>query len=124
MTLRGLLLVAVAAILTAVANLLLRGGVLGHGGLSLAPGKIGADLLALLTQPMFVSGVFFYGLAALVWFSVLAIENLSTSYPVLVGLTFVLVGSGAAFFFSESFSIQKLVGMAIILFGIAVVARS
>ncbi|MDS4068169.1 MAG: hypothetical protein RKO24_00940 [Candidatus Competibacter sp.] len=118
------MLVALSAVLTALANLLLRGGVLGHGGLSLAPDKVGSDLLGLLTQPLFVAGVFFYGLAAVVWFSVLAIENLSTSYPVLVGLAFVLVGSGAIFFFSESLSIQKLCGMAIILGGIAVVARA
>lgn len=124
MSSQGLLLIGIAAVLTAVANLLLRGGVLAHGGLSLAPGRVLSDLLGLAMQPMFVSGFIFYGMAALVWFSVLAVEDLSASYPVLVGLTFVLVAAGAVFFFSESFSWQKLLGMLIILGGIVVVARA
>lgn len=124
MTTQGLLLIALSAVLTAVANLLLRGGVLGHGGFSLAPDKVLSGLLGLLTQPMLLAGVVFYGLAAVVWFSVLAVENLSSSYPALVGLTFVLVATGAVLFFGESLSLQKLLGMAIILSGIVLVARA
>ena len=124
MTSRGLLLVGVSAVLTAVANLLLRGGVLGYGTFSLAPGKIVGGLLGLLSQPLFVAGVIFYGLAAVVWFAALSIEDLSTGYPVLVGLTFTLVAVGALVFFDESFSLQKVLGMLVILGGIVAVARA
>lgn len=124
MTFRGLLLVGIAALLTALANLLLRGGVLRFGEFSLSPDRITAGLVGLASQPVFMAGVVFYGLAAIVWFSAISVEDLSTSYPVLVGLTFVLVASGAVFFFQEAFSIQKLFGMMLILGGIFVVARA
>ena len=123
MSVRGLLLVATSALLTALANLLLRGGLLQLGQFSLSADKLRPQLLALGSQPMFVGGVVLYGLAALVWFSVVSIERLSISYPVLVGLTFILVTSGAMVFFSEPLSWQKLSGIAIILTGIVVVAR-
>ncbi|MDA9981314.1 hypothetical protein N9H39_00945 [Gammaproteobacteria bacterium] len=68
-------------------------------------------------------GVICYGLAALVWFGVLSTESLSTSYPVLVGLTFIMVAIGGVFFFQESFGLQKFIAMAMILGGIVVAAR-
>ena len=124
MTIRGLFLVGAAALLTAVANLLLRGGVLQFGEFSLSLDRMKGQLIALGTQPMFVSGVVFYGLAALVWFSVVSIEELSISYPILVGLTFMLVALGATTFFNETLSWQKFIGMAMILSGIIVIARA
>lgn len=124
MTLQGLMLVALSALLTTLANLLLRAGILKHGGFSLAADKVAMGLMGLLTQPQFVAGLFFYGLAAVIWFSVLANQDLSVSYPMLVGLTFVLVAVGAGVFFGESFSWQKILGIMIILFGIVMVARA
>ena len=123
MTFRGLSLIVVAATLTATANLLLRGGVLRFGEFSLVLGRLKDGLVGLMAQPLFVFGVIFYGLAALVWFSVLSIENLSTSYPALVGLTFIMVAVGAVFVFQESFGWQNLIGMGMILGGIVVIAR-
>ncbi len=55
--------------------------------------------------------------------SLLSIENLSTSYPALVGLTFIMVAVGAVFVFQESFGWQNLIGMGMILGGIVVIAR-
>lgn len=124
MSSRGLLLLVLSALLTAAANLLLRGGILQHGEFSLALDRVKDQLLSLGTQPSFLAGVFLYGLAALVWFSVLSIENLSTSYPMLVGLTFVLVAIGAAYFFNEAFPGQKIFGMLLILAGIVSIARA
>ncbi len=124
MTIRGLVLVAASAVLTAVANLTLRGGVSRYGKFSLAPGSIVDGLAGLVAQPLFVCGVITYGLAAVVWFSVLSVENLTTSYPVLIGATFILVATGAVFVFQESFSWQKLTGMTMILAGIVVMARA
>ena len=124
MSLNGLLLTALAAGLTAVANLMLRAGVTNAGGFLPFRSGLPKQILALSTDPVFVAGVFFYGLAALVWFAVISIEDLSTSYPVLVGLTFILVGIGSVVFFSESMPLQKLIGIAVILTGILVVARA
>ena len=122
MTLRGFGLVAIAALLTALANLLLRGGVLRYGEFSLSPSRTLGQLGSLATQPMFVLGVVLYGLAAIVWFGVLSVQDLSTSYPVLVGLTFVLVASGSTVLFQETLSWPKILGMVLILGGIFLIA--
>jgi multidrug transporter EmrE-like cation transporter len=122
MTIRGMTLVAASAILTATANLTLRSGVLRYGKFSL--NDLSEGLVGLAKQPLFVFGVVCYALAAIVWFGAISVENLSTSYPVLVGATFVLVATGAALVFQETISWQKLIGMTMILSGIVLVARA
>jgi small multidrug resistance pump len=120
MRLEALSLVVVAADMTAVANLLFRWAVL-KGGTS--PDSSLIDQLArLCLEPRFVLGVLLYGAAAIVWIAALSLENLSTGYPVLVGLTFVIVGFGAMQLFQETISLQKALGMAVIIAGIALVA--
>ncbi len=117
-------LIAFTAITTAVANLLLREGVLRAGGLTLSLDRFWSDALALGAQPLFVIGFILYGLAAVLWFSVLPRVDLSISYPVLVGLTFVLVVSGSMVVFNENLPWAKVLGMALILAGVALVARA
>ena len=120
MSLRGVLLILISAAMTAAANLLLRAGVRAAGGFAFSM----RTLHALASQWMFVSGILLYGLAAVLWFAVVATEDLSTSYPVLVGTVFVLVTAGAAFFFQERISAQKVAGLLVILAGILLVGRS
>ncbi len=75
-------------------------------------------------EPIFVLGVFLYGAAAVVWFHVISFEELSMSYPILVGMTFILVGLGSITLFEEQMSWLKLVGMVTILGGIFMAARA
>ena len=116
----GLLLILLSAALTAAANLLLRRGVLSSDMITAPSARAWLDLLR---EPAFLLGGALYGLAAVVWFRVLAIEQITTSYPILIGLTFVLVSSGAVLVFRESISATKLVGMCVILAGVALVSR-
>ena len=118
MTQAAWLLTLLAAACTAVANLSLRAGVLRAGGFSLSTGK------AVVVQPLFLFGVFCYGLAALIWFRVLSISQVTASYPVLVSLTFLLVSLGAYWFFQEQLTFSKIAGMSVIIAGIVIVARS
>jgi multidrug transporter EmrE-like cation transporter len=120
MTGAGLFLVILSSLLTVSANLMMRGGVLRAGGFLLSA----KSALSLCQQPLFVTGFILYGIAALIWFRVLSVANLSTSYPLLVSLTFVLVTLGAVFFFREPVSTQKIVGIAVIVAGIVLVASS
>jgi len=122
MTVDGLRLIVISALMTGAANLLLRAGLLKFGDFSLAAHQVVGSLLQLLFQPLFMLGVLFYGLAAIVWFSALSKLDLSIGYPILVGLTFVLVASGSSVFFAEPIGLQKLLGMLIILGGITVIA--
>mgnify|MGYP005840812295 CR=1 FL=1 len=124
MTVQGVFYVVLAAILTFTSNLLLRAGVLRAGGITLTISTILSDLVHLLRQPLAVIGVICYGLAALVWFRVISTENLNSSYPVLVGLTFTLVTAGATLLFHEPLNWQKCLGLVLIFAGILVVAQS
>jgi drug/metabolite transporter (DMT)-like permease len=60
-----------------------------------------------------------YGIATLAWIWVLQGTSLSVAYP-LVALTFVLVPLGAWWWFGESLSPRYMVGMLLIVAGIAV----
>lgn len=120
----GLTLVALSAGATVAANLMMRKGVLGAGGFGVTSASIWRQSLNLLQQPLFSLGVILYGLAALIWFRVLSTEDLSSSYPLLISLTFVFVTLGAVVFFGERISAPKLCGLAVILAGVVIVARS
>ena len=121
---RVLAVVALSALTTAVANLLLRVGVQKAGGLSLSLDRFWSDALGLAAQPLFLIGFIFYGIAAVLWFSVLPRADLSITYPVLVSLTFVLVVSGSVAAFHESLPFGKVVGLVLILAGVALVSRT
>ena len=121
MTANGWLLVLLSAGLTVAANLLLRGGVDRAGGFGGNLAELLGALLRLAGQPLFDLGFILYGLAALVWFRIIATQPLSTAYPLLVSLTFMLVTLGAATLFQEPVTARKLVGLAIILVGIFVI---
>lgn len=120
----GMLLVGLSALLTVASNLMLREGVTRADGFGLSLGRLVSDLLRLARQPLFVVGLALYAAAALVWFRVISTENLNSSYPVLVGLTFVLVTSGATVFFREPVSWQKVLGVGVILVGVLLVSRA
>lgn len=119
MTTGGFLLVLLSALCMAVANLLMKNGITAAGGFM--PSL--AALLRLGQQPQFVLGFLLSGIAALMWFHILATQKLSTCYPLFVSLTYSLITLAAFYFLHERISLQKLVGLAAIVAGIAAVAR-
>ena len=115
----GLVLVVLSAFLTSTANLLFRAAMNDTSNLSFS-----LIIGRLLHSPPFYIGWALYGLAAGMWFWVLKTEPLSSSYPILMGLTFIIVSTGAVILFGEKMSFMKIAGMAAILFGMALVSRS
>jgi multidrug transporter EmrE-like cation transporter len=121
---QSVLLVGIAAVMTVAGNLMMREGVVRAGGFALAFSTLVHDLTHLARQPLFDIGVLIYGLASLVWFRIISTENLNSSYPLLVGLTFLFVTIGATLIFKEPLSLQKIAGIGVILLGIIMVATS
>jgi drug/metabolite transporter (DMT)-like permease len=119
LNLAPLSLVLLTAVLMAVANLLIKTGLADAESFALS----WSTALALLRQPAFVSGFLLTGVAALLWIRILATQKLSTSYPLFVSLTYTLITVGAVYFLHEKISIQKLVGLVVIVAGITAVAR-
>ena len=119
MTLAGFILLLLTAVLMAGANVLMKTGIEKAGGF--APTL--SALLALIAQPRFTLGFLLSGVAALLWFRILATQKLSTCYPLFVGLTFSLIALGSFFLLHEKLSTQKIAGLAVIVVGISIVAR-
>jgi len=115
----GFVLLLLTALLMAVANLLIKNGIVRAGGFS--PSLLA--LFQLFRQPALVVGVLLTGISALLWFRILAGQKLSTCYPLFVSLTYLFITLGAFYFLHEKVSIQKLVGLVVIIIGITVVAR-
>lgn len=120
MTKVGIVLTVIAAFMTTAANLCLRKGFAQSSGSNTGMQR----LLFLLGDITFVLGIVLYASAMLFWFKVVSMEPVSIAYPVLVGLTFVLLMIGAAVFVNEPISIHKITGTFLILVGITIVART
>ncbi len=102
---------------------MMRAGIDAAGGFTPATlQELVAALLRLFIHPVFVSGFLAFVLANVAWFRTIASEPLSIAYPLLVGLTFIFLTSGAAAFLNEPVSVRKVVGLAVILAGILLVS--
>jgi multidrug transporter EmrE-like cation transporter len=119
LNLTGFILLFLTALCMAGANLLMKNGIVQAGGID--PGM--SSLLRLVRQPAFVSGFLLSGVAALMWFRILATQKLSTCYPLFVSLTYCLITLAAFYILHEKISAQKLVGLVVIVLGITAVAR-
>ncbi len=124
MTKQALFLIVLTAATTAGANLLMREGILRAGGFQFGVDVFLENLLRLARQPLLDIGLFLYALASIIWFRVISTENLSTSYPMLVAMTFLFVTSGSVLWFKELLTLGKLLGMCLILIGILMVSSS
>jgi multidrug transporter EmrE-like cation transporter len=118
-TLAGFLLLLLTALCMAVANLLMKNGITTAGGFTASV----SALLGLARQPSFVFGFLLSGIAALMWFRILATQKLSTCYPLFVSLTYSLITLAAFYFLHERISMQKVAGLVAIVAGITAVAR-
>ena len=124
MTTQVFLLVIGSALLTACANLMMRRGLVLAGGLSVPGDGIPGLLPRQAGQLTFVLCLVTYVLAALVWFRVLSVAEVGTSYPVHVGLTPVMVTVGAALLFKDSVNLLRAVGIATVRVGVILMARA
>jgi multidrug transporter EmrE-like cation transporter len=117
-----LFLTFLCSTMTIGSNILLRMGVSKAGGVGVAGRGLVLDIVSLMGQPIFMTGVVLYGLNALAWFHLLSIAKLSTVYVMLVSLTFIGVTVLDSVVFGSSVSATKIAGIAIVITGIAVVA--
>lgn len=115
-----LILLSVASGVTG--QTLLKLGVEQPGGEAIEQGLVGL-VRTILTQPLVLGGLFFYGLGALAWISVLRQMDLSAAYPFLA-LNFVLIALVSRFFLGEEVPLMRWAGILVIVGGILLVARS
>jgi multidrug transporter EmrE-like cation transporter len=121
-TIGTLLLILFSVSLSALAQVSFKFGVNETSAASLKEGGALAFALALVT-PGVLGGLALYGLGTLIWLSVLRRIDVSQAYP-FIGLGIALTGIMGYFFFGEALSLQRVLGMLLIIGGIVVVAWS
>lgn len=110
-------------LLSVCAQFMLKAGMSG-----LSRGDAGAERSALATglhlatDKFILGGFMLYGLGAVIWLVVLAKWDVSKAYP-LVGAGFAITAV-FGFMLGEQVSVARVVGIALICAGVAVVARS
>jgi drug/metabolite transporter (DMT)-like permease len=82
-----------------------------------------ASLISLFYYYETWAGFFLYGLSAVCWLWVLSRTQLSYAYPILA-LSFPIVVGLSAFFFSETISPLRWVGVGAIVVGVSLIART
>jgi len=85
-------------------------------------GPVQSLALTLLT-PEVMAGLGFYGLGTLLWLSALDRVELSQAYP-FVSLGFALTTVCGWWLFNDQVSLQRVIGIAVVMAGIVLVARS
>ena len=113
----GLVLASVA--FGAVGQLTLKAAMNNLGQLQLT-----ADtLLRMATSPLLLVGIAIFGVSTLLWLLALTKADLSFAYPFL-SLTYIAVLIGGAVLFHERVTLDRVIGFAVIVTGVWIVARS
>lgn len=123
MTLATFTFIVSGVLLNALAQLLLKAGANAVGAIHLTAANWFSVGLKVATQLPIIGGLACYVLSVLLWIIALSRVDVSIAYPML-SLGYVASALGAWYFFGEVISLQRMVAMAIILFGVALIARS
>lgn len=117
-------LLILSVVCNVTANVLLKFGVTKAGGFALSPNTLVTDLIKTALNPYIMGGLVLYGFSFIIWLRVLSISDLSKSYPIFVTIVFILTTIGSVIFLKESVSTLRLMGIAILIAGVFLVARS
>ncbi|MFZ4535310.1 SMR family transporter [Propionivibrio sp.] len=117
----GLILFGV--LLNAFAQLLLKAGVRQFGHFEFSLENTWPVASALATNPPILGGLCCYVVSVVVWILALSRVDVSIAYPML-SIGYVVNAGLAWFLFGEAVGPQRLAGIAVIIVGVIIVARS
>jgi multidrug transporter EmrE-like cation transporter len=116
---RSLLLVFACSLIGAAAQVLMK---IGTKGLPPA-GSFVDTIIGIFTNPFLFTGYSLYGISAVLLILALRHAELSILYPVL-SLTYVWVAILSVVFFSEAMPPLRIMGIATVVIGVAILGRS
>jgi multidrug transporter EmrE-like cation transporter len=116
-------LIMLGVLLNAFAQLLLKAGTNAVGQFEFSAANIVPVGMKLAFEPHIMGGVACYVVSLVVWILGLSRVEVSIAYPML-SVGYVLNAVAAWYLFGESFTAQKLVGIAFIVVGVFLVAKS
>jgi multidrug transporter EmrE-like cation transporter len=123
MTTVSFALILTGVMLNAVAQLLLKAGTNAVGQFEFSTANLLPVGWRLATEPHIVGGLACYVISVGVWIMGLSRVPVSIAYPML-SLGYVVNALAAWWLFGESFSAQKVAGIATIIVGVWLVARA
>ncbi|ACA46166.1 transporter [Clostridium botulinum] len=91
--------------------------------LNFSPAHLLPSIVSILKNMPVMAGIISYGVSFLLWIKVLSKVELSYAYP-MVSLGYVLVMIFSYFFFKENITPIRILGVAFIMIGVILVARS
>lgn len=116
-------LILSSVFLNALAQIFIRQGMLKLGNISLNMEQIWHMALSVFTNIYLLSGMFSYGISIILWMIVLSKVNVSLAYPFL-SVGYIVTAILAYLIFKEPLTAQKILGIAIICLGVAVLTYS
>ena len=123
MTVLSFALVLCGVLLNAAAQLLLKAGTNAIGHFEFTAANAVPIGLKVAAQPFILGGLGCYVISVVVWILALSRVEVSVAYPML-SIGYVVNAVAAYFLFGEAVTVQRLVGIGIIVVGVYVVARS
>ena len=120
----GALAILVCVMIGAAGQIVLKLGVSNPALAALLDsGKYPEFLLRTLLSPLVLAGLFLYAMSTVIWLAVLARSELSFAYP-FISIGFVVTTLFGWLVLAESMSPGRLAGVALIIAGVLLVARS
>jgi multidrug transporter EmrE-like cation transporter len=116
-------LVLTGVLLNAAAQLLLKAGTNAIGHFEFTAANAVPIGLKVAAQPFILGGLGCYAVSVVIWVLALSRVEVSMAYPML-SIGYVVNAVAAYFLFGEAVTVQRLVGIGIIILGVYVVARS
>ncbi len=123
MSLVSFMLVLAGVLLNAVAQLLLKAGTNAVGTFAFTADNLFPVGLKVASNPFIVSGLGCYVISVVVWIMALSRVEVSLAYPML-SIGYVVNALAAWYLFGEALGAQRMVGIATIIVGVFLVARS
>jgi multidrug transporter EmrE-like cation transporter len=123
MSLTSFVCILIGVLLNATAQLLLKAGTRAVGHFEFSRQNLLPVALKLASQWPIIGGLTCYVISVVVWIMALSRVDVSIAYP-LLSLGYVVNMFAAWYFFGEVISVQRFLGVGIILVGVYILARS
>ena len=116
-------LIFAGVVLNALGQFLLKAGTNAVGPFAFVTENIAPVAARLAFEPHILAGIACYGVSLVVWIMGLSRIEVSIAYPML-SLGYVLNAAAAWYFFGESVGPMRIAGIAFIMVGVGLIARS
>lgn len=115
-------LILTSVFLGAIGQILVKVGAV-NLSLNFSQGQFIPSIISILKNFFVMSGIVSYGTSFLIWIKVLSKVELSYAYP-MVSLGYVITTLYAYFFLNENISIERVLGIFLIIGGVFLISRN